>query len=108
MYYEERFKPSKNIEYGAMAVTNIVPEDLISCAPSNEARLPAYTNYIIGHNVDYDWKALGKPDVKRICTLALSRHVLPDLDSHTQSAMLYYFLGIEAREMLINSHSASH
>jgi exodeoxyribonuclease X len=44
--------------------------------------------------------------VKRICTLALARSLWPTLDSHTQSALLYYFERDTARDQLRNAHSA--
>jgi len=50
--------------------------------------------------------AIGSPEVKRICTLALARSLWPDLDSHTQSALLYYFERDTARDQLRNAHSA--
>jgi hypothetical protein len=52
--------------------------------------LPADATYLIGHNIDFDWGAIGQPDIKRICTLALSRKVWPTLDSHSQSAGFFY------------------
>jgi exodeoxyribonuclease X len=61
---------------------------------------------MIGHNVDFDWSAIGSPDIKRVCTLALSRRLWPDLDSHNQSALLYYLERASAREFLKNAHSA--
>ena len=63
-------------------------------------------SYIIGHNVDFDWEVIGKPEIKRICTLALARKLWPNLDSHTQSALLYYLERNSAREQLRNAHSA--
>ena len=51
--------------------------DLIDCDPSYTVKLPPDAEYIIGHNVDFDWKALGQPNVKRICTQALARHGCP-------------------------------
>ncbi len=103
--FEQRYKPSKPIDYGAMAVHHIVEADLVLCEPSGSFKLPK-VEYLIGHNIDFDWEVLGKPDIKRICTLALSRYLLPDLDSHTQSAMLYYFEGAEATSKLQQAHSA--
>lgn len=103
----EKFKPSKPIELGAMAVHHIMDEDLVNCRPSSSFRLPDGTEYLIGHNVDFDWGAIGKPDVKRICTLALSRYLWPDIDSHSQSAMLYFLDRDNARERLVHAHSAA-
>ncbi|MDW2753129.1 3'-5' exonuclease, partial [Acinetobacter baumannii] len=58
-------------------------------------RLPEGVEFIVGHNIDYDIKALNKcgPAIKAktICTLALARDVWPDLTSH-KLAVLYYFV----------------
>ncbi|PSJ15738.1 DUF3820 family protein, partial [Nitrosomonas supralitoralis] len=76
-------------------------------APSCSFALPADVDYLIGHNVDFDWMAAGKPNIKRICTLALSRYLWPELDSHNQSVMIYFLARNEARERLQGkAHSA--
>ena len=104
--FEQRYRPSKPIELGALATHHIYDEELVHCPPSSDFVLPATTRYIIGHNVDYDWAVAGRPPVKRICTLALARYFYPDIDSHNQSAMLYLICRPEARERLRNAHSA--
>jgi exodeoxyribonuclease X len=105
--YHERFKPSKQIELGAMATHHIIPADLTDCRPSSEFKLPEDITYLVGHNIDFDWKAAGSPDVKRICTLALSRWLFPEADSHKQSAMMYYLFPHEdARTSCKEAHSA--
>ncbi|HFF4324708.1 TPA: 3'-5' exonuclease, partial [Acinetobacter baumannii] len=81
--------------------------------PSCESfRLPEGVEFIVGHNIDYDIKALNKCGpaikVKTICTLALARDVWPDLTSH-KLAVLYYFVMSnreEARKHLRHAHSA--
>jgi exodeoxyribonuclease X len=104
----ERFAPKGPISLGAMATHHIIPEDLVTCRPSAEFRLPEETAYAIGHNIDFDWRVAGKPDLKRICTLALARRLWPSLDSHSQSALLYYLLpASEARLRLQAAHSAT-
>lgn len=85
---QSRWNPLKPINFGAMAIHHIVDSMVVECPPWTEFKLPE-CQYLIGHNVDFDWKALGKPDVKRICTLALSRQLWPSTDSHTLGAMLY-------------------
>ena len=87
--FEEKFRPGKPISYGAMATHHIIESDLDECEPFSSFRLPEDCHFLIGHNVDFDWQAIGKPDVKRICTLALARSLWPDLDSHTLGALLY-------------------
>ena len=102
----QRYNPGKPISLGALATHHIMDEELLNCPPSSSFSLPAGTKYLIGHNIDFDWVAIGKPEVKRICTLALARSLWPGLDSHTQSALLYYFERETARDQLRNAHSA--
>lgn len=105
--YCERFEPSKKISFGAMAVHHITPEELKGCRPSSAFRLPIDVTYLVGHNIDHDWKCARSPeDVKRICTLAMARRVYPDLDSYTQSALMYMAFGSGIKENLRNAHSA--
>lgn len=101
-----RYMPSKQIELGALATSHILDEELIGCPPHDTFALPTDTAYLIGHNVDYDWNVIGRPDVKRICTQALSRKLWPSADSHSQSAMIYLHYRSEAPALLRNAHAA--
>lgn len=101
-----QYKPTRTIELGALATHHILPEELESFpSPPEKWELP---RYIIGHNIDFDWKVLGSPEeVKRIDTLALAREAWPALDSHKLGALIYYlFPHTEARAMLKDAHSA--
>jgi exodeoxyribonuclease X len=102
----QRYKPGKPIELGALATSHILDEELTDCAPHNTFNLPPDTAYMIGHNVDYDWRVIGEPDVKRICTKALSTQLWPQADSHSQSAMIYLHYRSEATGLLRNAHAA--
>ncbi len=104
--FNQRYNPGKKNEYGALAIHNILDEELVDCPPASDFMLPEDAEYIIGHNVDYDWKVINQPNVKRICTLALAKKVWPNLDSYNQSALLYFIEGNNAREKLKNAHSA--
>lgn len=105
--WHARFQPTAAIKHGAMAVHHIVPEDLVNCPPHTDFRLPVDMGYMIGHNIDFDWQVAGSPPgVKRICTLAMARHIFPHADSHNQTAMLYMLFGAEAREWVKDAHSA--
>ena len=104
--FVQRYNPDKPITLGALATHHIMDEELVDCPPAVSFTLPGHVDYIIGHNVDFDWEVIGKPEVKRICTLALARKLWPDLDSHNQSALLYYLERASARELLKNAHSA--
>ena len=104
--FEQRYNPGKPISLGALSTHHIMDEELVDCPPAASFTLPSEVDYVIGHNVDFDWEVIGKPDIKRICTLALARKVWPDLDSHNQSALLYHLERATAREQLRNAHSA--
>ncbi len=103
--FTSRFNPGKPIEFGAMAVHHITNEDVAGQPDPMEFSLPEEVEYIIGHNIDFDWKVIGEPKVKRICTLAFSRKLWPD-DSHTLGAMLYRLEGVSARATIQGAHSA--
>lgn len=104
----QRYKPSREISYGAMATHGILAQDLVDCPPSSSFALPEGTEYLIGHNIDFDWRMAGKPNMKRICTLALSRRLWPGLDSHKQNTILFFLLDNpeEARSRVQHAHSA--
>lgn len=101
-----RYKPAKPIELGALATSHILDEELVDCPTHDSFAMPAGTTYIIGHNVDYDWRVIGQPDIKRICTKALSSLLWPAADSHSQSAMIYLHYRSEATALLRNAHAA--
>lgn len=107
-YHCKRFKPTKPIAFGAMATHHILPEDLDTCPPPSSFALPKGTEYIIGHNIDYDWKVIGSPNVKRIDTCPMARKLWPECDSHSLSALTYYLAADKrvARRMLQGAHSA--
>lgn len=107
----QRYKPSRPPQWGALAVHGITMWDVEHSPPAEQSLRdsPAHITYWIGHNIDFDWRALGSPpQVKRICTLALSRALWPEMDSHTLSAMVYFVKGAtpETRALLRNAHSA--
>lgn len=104
--FYQRYKPSKPIEFGAMATHHIVMEDLLDCPATGTFKLPSESRYLIGHNIDFDWSALGRPPIKRICTLALAREAYPQLDSHTLGSLMYALFGPRAREKIKGAHSA--
>lgn len=101
------FKPSKPISIGAMATHHIIAEDLEGSPPWSGFALPEDCAYLLGHSVDFDWKCIGSPNVKRICTLALSRSLWPDIDSHKLTAMIYHLHPpAMARVLVCEAHDA--
>ena len=109
--FRQLYNPGDNkIDYSAMVTHNIIPEDLVKKPIYTEFKLPENVEYMIGHNIKFDYKVIGSPEnIKLIDTLQISRKLFPDLDSHKQGAILYYLLDHKkARKILKNSHSALH
>ena len=102
-----RYRPEGKFEAGAVAVHGILPEHVESCQPSSIAMIPD-SEYVIGHNVDFDCDVLKIDGPKRICTLALSRSLWPEFKSHSLSAMILELYGMrpEILEIIRDSHSA--
>lgn len=109
------FKPTIPINFGAMATHHILESELEDKPIVGEKLYQEQINYIdsfdyvVGHNCDFDCRVLNITKPKRIDTLALSRYLLPDIDSHSQSALMYYFFEDKAwvREKIRNAHNAA-
>lgn len=104
-----RYQPTKPISCGSAAVHHILPSDLAGFGPSSNFKIPPDVDYVIGHNVDFDWEAAGRPaHVKRIDTDPMSRWIWQDADSYSQSALLYKLYGQThaVRAWLKDVHSA--
>ena len=109
--FDEYFSCPKPIALGALATHHILETDIAEKPSFDTFKMPQDVQYLIGHNIDYDIKAVQKcqPDftVKGICTLALCRMVWPDLP-HTLGAMYYHVMDdLElARKHLRHAHNA--
>lgn len=109
-------QPDRAISYGAMAVSHITPDDLEG-ALSHKDMIPLYLPkgeaYIIAHNADYDIQVAANAGVdvsqyKAICTQALARDLLPDLDSHSLGALTYAIDIDRAKSYCHNAHNAGY
>ena len=109
--FDEYFSCPEPIALGALATHHILETDIAEKPSFDTFKMPQDVQYLIGHNIDYDIKAIQKcqPDftVKGICTLALCRMVWPELP-HTLSAMYYHVMDdLElARKHLRHAHNA--
>lgn len=108
------------IKFGALAAHHILPEELEGQPLFDGYMMPPFCDYIIGHNIDFDAELIKLDQaVRRICTLALARFLIPECDAHNQSALLYYIGAAQdgivdqktglawARDRLKNAHRAS-
>lgn len=111
--FDQLYSVDEPISFAAMAVHHILESDLLNKPHYSSFTLPPDTQYIIGHNIDYDIRAIEKcgvntSSIKAICTLALARRVWPDAEAHNISALIYMISkGSEkAREMIKKAHRA--
>jgi exodeoxyribonuclease X len=104
----KRYGVTRPIGLGAMATHHIIEADVDGLAPFPGFHPVDDIEYICGHNIDFDWRMMGSPKVRRICTLALARSLWPDIDSHSLGAMVYHLSRdkARAREMVKGAHSA--
>lgn len=107
-YFQAYFSATTPITYGAMATHHILPTDIQNKPLYTPDILPKNLTYLIGHNIKFDWEAIGKPKCRLIDTLVLAKQAWPTLDSYTQSALMYYLSDdlLDTRNELINAHSA--
>ena len=64
-------------------------------------------DYLIGHNVRFDWRVIGSPTTKLICTVRLARVAFPEWQAYGQSKCIEQLLGkAEARAMTVAAHDA--
>lgn len=111
--FDQLYQVNEPISYVSMAVHHILESDLIGQPVYTDFTLPENTVYIVGHNIDYDIKAIAKcgvnvDQIKPICTLALARSVWPDAEAHNISALIYQISqgSLKARELLKGAHRA--
>lgn len=111
--FDQLYQVDEPISYAAMAVHHILESDLVDQPHYSSFRLPNETVYMIGHNIDYDLRAIEKcgvntQHIKTICTLALARRVWPDAEAHNISALIYMISkgSAKAREMIKKAHRA--
>lgn len=90
-YFNQRYNPKALIDIAAMAVHHILDQDVQGQPLYTSFTLSAEVEYIIGHNIDYDIRALKRSGVdqplKPICTLALARRYYPQAPAHNISAL---------------------
>lgn len=110
--YNQRFNPLEPIDITAMAVHHILDQDVENQPAYTEFQLSADIEYIIGHNIDYDIRAIKRSGInqllKPICTLALARRYFPQAPAHNLSVLSYYLAKdkCRVRYALKNAHSA--
>ena len=107
--YEQRFRPTKAIELQASKVTGIYMKDVLRCPSITTFEYPKTVKYMIGHNIAYDWRVFGEPEVKLICTKELAQLVFPKgegLKSHKLTSLVEWLFPEEGATLVANAHGA--
>ncbi len=125
IYMNMYFKPVQEISFGAMAIHNITPEDVVDLDTFQDSKLPKegidpeykgnslkeYLEYLakeyiwVAHNIEFDSEVLEKKGInieRKICTLKIARNALTtddgyDLESYKLQYLRYY-LGLYKKE----------
>ncbi len=88
----QRYLPEMVIHPDAYRIHGILAKDLRGMPKSSTCKLPSDIEYIVGHNVMFDHRCLGKPDVKQICTMGLARSINKKYNLGMESLKLDYLV----------------
>lgn len=100
------FNSGRSISPIVIKVHGITDDDVADCERF-ELEQFALPEYLIGHNVRFDWRVIGRPSAKLICTVRLARVAFPEWRYYGQSKCIEQLLGKEqAHEMTIAAHDA--
>lgn len=100
------FNSGRPISPIVIKVHGITDEDVDGLERFDEDKFEL-PEYLIGHNVRFDWRVIGRPSVKLICTVRLARVAFPEWRYYGQSKCIEQLLGKgEASKMTIAAHDA--
>lgn len=78
--FNEQYQPSVPIHSKALEIHGIGFKQLLGKRKSEEVEIPKDVTILVGHNISFDHRMLGKPEVLLICTLDLSKKMAKYLD----------------------------
>ena len=107
--YEERFDVTNAIDPGAFNVHGI-SKAMVRGKPKFDflkLPIPESVAYMIGHNISYDHRVMGKASqLKRICTLKLAKALWKGLDSYKLTALMGTFFPDQHAAIVKDAHGA--
>lgn len=100
------FNSGRAISAFVTKIHGIRDEDVADCPTFDLAKFEV-TEYLIGHNVRFDWRVVGRPSAKLICTVRFARLAFPEWDRYGQSRCIEQLIGLEAaKKMTVAAHDA--
>jgi len=107
-HWNSLWNPGVDICAEATAVNGWTKEKYAN-HPSVEGFQMETTNYIIGHNIDFDCKFIGEPTAKRICTIRLAKLAWPKtvngVTSYRLTSLIEHFIP-EGKTLVKEAHGA--
>ena len=107
------FCPTVPISAKAFEVHGLSVRRLLQYESSHKAKIPDDATLIIGHNINFDHRMLGKPEVQLLCTLQLMKKLrkqrlveIPETYNNTLDVLTSYFYGTEYDFLTKNLHDA--
>lgn len=105
----QMFKPNVPIHPKAQETHGIRYVDLLKHPPVSTLKAPEADVYL-GHNISFDHRMLGKPDVKLICTMALAKQIGKkhglDFPNHKLDDLTIHFFEKDAIAVTPEYHNA--
>lgn len=111
-YFHQTFMPKGEFSPQASAVNGFTKENLAGSPCISTFQFPEDIEYMIGHNINFDWQILKKPKVKLICTKELAIKYLTKERGkgtkgvNTLTGLIERYYPDEAKKLISNAHSA--
>lgn len=100
------FNSGRPISAFVTKIHGITDEDVVGLE-SFDLNKFELSDYLIGHNIRFDWGVIGRPKAKLICTVRLARAAFPEWHRYSQSKCIEQLLGMEkAAQMTAAAHDA--
>lgn len=110
--FHQTFMPKGDFSPKASEVNGFTKEKLAGSPCISTFKFPTDVDYLIGHNIMFDWQMVTKPDVKLICTKELAIKYLTKQSGcgtkgvNTLTGLIERYYPDEASELITNAHSA--
>lgn len=100
------FNSGRPISPFVTKIHGITDEDVFGLEAFDLQRF-TLSDYLIGHNVRFDWGVIGRPNVKLICTVRLARAAFPEWHRYSQSKCIEQLIGEDKAAILtVAAHDA--